>query len=77
MSETTMNDNPTPQQPQQQPQITLHGGVYPQPDGRWTVSIWFAGFTSEGAAQHMSGQLEQLIKQSFSQQQPPPNPKED
>jgi len=61
---------PIPQDQQPQPQVTLHGGTYPQPDGKWTVCIWFAGFNSEGAAQHMSGQLEQLIKNAFQ----PPKP---
>jgi len=70
------NDNPPqPAQPQPQPQgqpnqVQLHGGVYPTPDGKWMVGIWFSGFATEPAAQHMSGQLEQLIKQSFAPKPP-------
>ena len=70
MTEDTQTNSGAPtQQPQQEAQVQLHGGVYPQPDGKWVVSIWFSGFTSEPAAKHMSGQLEQLIKNAFA---PPP-----
>ena len=70
MTEET-NSGQQDQQPPQEPQIQLHGGVYPQPDGKWTVNIWFSGFTSEPAARHMSGQLEQLIKNAFQPPKPP------
>lgn len=71
MSETTMNEEATAQAQQQQ--VQLNGGVYPQPNGTWSVCIWFSGFPNEAAAHHMSGQIEQLIKQAFA----PPQPKQE
>jgi hypothetical protein len=59
-------------QPQQQPQamkIDIGGGIFPLPNGTYTVSTFFTGFQNLDLARQFMAQLDGMVKSMFA---PPP-----
>jgi hypothetical protein len=55
---------------QQGTQIQIGGGLIPMPNGTFIGQIWFSNLPNEMVARQFMAQLDNMVKQMFTQQPP-------